>query len=48
MDHAHDFEALDRGVSRLRRLKATGRPEDSLDTAMVCLDDCIALVPNER
>jgi len=40
-DHVHDFEALDSGVGSLHRLKATGRPEDSVDTATVCLDDVV-------
>jgi hypothetical protein len=35
-DHAHNFKAFDRGVSRLHRLKATGWAEASLDATMVC------------
>lgn len=42
-DHAHNFKAFDRGVSRLHRLKATGWAEDSLDAAMVCLDDVVQI-----
>ena len=40
-DHGHDFESLDRSGSRLHRLKATGRPNDSLECAVVCFDDAV-------
>jgi hypothetical protein len=42
-DHTHDFEAFDRGVSRLHRLKSTGRAEDSFDATMICIDDVVQI-----
>src|SRR5512132_454643 len=49
-DHAHDLEALDRGVSGLHRLEAPGGTDQPFERTMISLDPVVEVlrrpVPN--
>ena len=42
-DHAHDLEALDRGVGRLHRLKASSGPDHLFEGAVIGLNDVVQI-----
>src|SRR5512144_135111 len=43
-DHAHDLEALDRGVSGLHRLEAPGGTDQPFERAMIGLDPVVEVL----